>query len=200
MEINTKSTRQVDQSKSWGQQKIYHYENQEKIARIVMPFMDLWCTLEKFLYQKFRLEGIMYGVRRAYWRNQLKHLGIYSDIGKSVYIKAPGMLSVGIRSCVGYGSYIDASGEIEIGNGVMISHSVSINSITHATKPPYHETICKKTRILDGAWIGAKSVILEGVTIGENAIIAAGAVVRKDVGANTVVGGVPAKELNRSVI
>jgi len=34
---------------------------------------------------------------------------------------------------------------------------------------------------------------LPGVTIGENAVVAAGAVVSKDVPANAVVGGVPAK-------
>ncbi len=42
-------------------------------------------------------------------------------------------------------------------------------------------------------WVGANSTILQGVTVGDNAIIAAGAVVTKDVAANTVVGGVPAK-------
>jgi len=41
--------------------------------------------------------------------------------------------------------------------------------------------------------MGAK--ILDGVTIGDNAVIAAGAVVNKDVAANTLVGGVPAKLL-----
>jgi acetyltransferase-like isoleucine patch superfamily enzyme len=43
------------------------------------------------------------------------------------------------------------------------------------------------------AWIGAGATILPGVTVGENAIVAAGAVVSKDVPANTVVAGVPAK-------
>ena len=43
------------------------------------------------------------------------------------------------------------------------------------------------------AWIGAAATILPGVTIGENAVVAAGAVVSKDVPANTVVGGIPAK-------
>lgn len=42
-------------------------------------------------------------------------------------------------------------------------------------------------------WVGANSTILQGVAVGDNAIIAAGAVVTKDVAANTVVGGVPAK-------
>ena len=42
-------------------------------------------------------------------------------------------------------------------------------------------------------WVGSNATILQGVTIGDNAIIAAGAVVTKNVAANTVVGGVPAK-------
>ena len=46
-------------------------------------------------------------------------------------------------------------------------------------------------------WVGSNSTILSGVTIGDNAVIAAGAVVTKDVEANTVVGGVPAKFIKR---
>ena len=42
-------------------------------------------------------------------------------------------------------------------------------------------------------WIGSNSTILQGVTIGDNAIVAAGSVVTKDVLANTIVGGVPAR-------
>ena len=42
-------------------------------------------------------------------------------------------------------------------------------------------------------WVGSHATILAGVTVGDNAVIAAGAVVAKDVPANTVVGGVPAK-------
>jgi len=43
------------------------------------------------------------------------------------------------------------------------------------------------------AWIGAGATILPGVTVGENAVVGAGAVVTKDVPANVVVAGVPAK-------
>ena len=42
-------------------------------------------------------------------------------------------------------------------------------------------------------WVGSNSTILQGVTIGDNAVVAAGAVVTKDVEANAVVGGVPAR-------
>jgi acetyltransferase-like isoleucine patch superfamily enzyme len=55
--------------------------------------------------------------------------------------------------------------------------------------------ICKPIVIKRNAWIGAGATILPGVTDGENAVVAAGAVVSKDVPANTVVGGIPAKIL-----
>lgn len=48
-----------------------------------------------------------------------------------------------------------------------------------------------------GASIGSSSTILSNVTIGENAIVGAGSVVTKDVPANTIVAGNPARVLRR---
>ena len=50
-------------------------------------------------------------------------------------------------------------------------------------------------RLGKNVWVGSNSTILRGVTVGDNAIIAAGSVVTKDVAANTVVGGVPARHI-----
>lgn len=46
-----------------------------------------------------------------------------------------------------------------------------------------------------GAWIGFGAIILQGVTIGENAVVGAGAVVTRDIPADTMYGGVPAREI-----
>lgn len=50
-------------------------------------------------------------------------------------------------------------------------------------------------KIEDGVWIGGGAIILPGVTIGRNAVIGAGAVVTKDIPANAVAVGSPAKVL-----
>ena len=56
---------------------------------------------------------------------------------------------------------------------------------------------CKPVLLKRNCWIGAGATILPGVTVGENAVIGAGAVVTKDVEANTVVGGNPARVIKR---
>lgn len=49
----------------------------------------------------------------------------------------------------------------------------------------------------NNVWIGAGVSIMPGVNVGDNAVIAGGAVVTKDVSANTVVGGNPAKVIRK---
>ena len=53
------------------------------------------------------------------------------------------------------------------------------------------------TTVKKGASIGAGSIIMCGITIGENAMVGAGSVVTKDVAANTMVLGNPAKEIGK---
>lgn len=68
------------------------------------------------------------------------------------------------------------------------SHKVSKDPLLRRTKP-----VSKPIVIEENVWVGMNCIIMKGVTIGKNAIVAAGSVVVKDIEANNVVGGNPAK-------
>ena len=89
-------------------------------------------------------------------------------------------------------------GGISIGDGTLIGHNVVLASLNHAQDPKDRGSLIPaKITIGKNVWIGANSTVIAGVTIGHGAIVAAGAVVTKDVAANSIVGGVPAKFIKK---
>lgn len=91
---------------------------------------------------------------------------------------------------------------VTIEDNVFIGHSVTFinDSYPRATTAEGQlqtekDWRVEKTLIKQGASIGSGSTILSNVVIGENAIIGAGSVVTRDVPANTIVAGNPAKIL-----
>jgi acetyltransferase-like isoleucine patch superfamily enzyme len=89
---------------------------------------------------------------------------------------------------------------VTIEAGVFIGHNVTfINDRFPAalagdgTLKTETDWSCEKTLICQGAAIGSGSTLLGGITVGENALIGAGSVVTKDVPANAVVAGNPAR-------
>ena len=89
---------------------------------------------------------------------------------------------------------------VEIQDNVFVGHGVTFINDTYprATTPggglqTEADWKVEKTRICKGASIGSGSTILSRVTVGEGAIVGAGSVVTKDVPANAVVAGNPAK-------
>lgn len=112
------------------------------------------------------------------------NFGRFTKIGKQVFIN---------HGC----SFLDLGG-ITIEDDVLIGPQVKLVTENHPLDPATRKgLITKPILIKRNAWIGAGATILPGVTIGENAVVAAGAVVSKDVAANTVVGGIPAKQFKK---
>jgi acetyltransferase-like isoleucine patch superfamily enzyme len=108
------------------------------------------------------------------------NFGRFIKLGKNVFIN---------HAC----SFLDMGG-ITIEHDVLIGPRVNLITENHPLDPSDRRALITKPIVIKrNAWVGAGATILPGVTIGENAVIAAGAVVSKDVHANTVVGGVPAK-------
>ena len=71
-------------------------------------------------------------------------------------------------------------------------------TLDHGLAPEDRHTTCPAPIVLGkNVWVGANATILRGVTIGDNAVVAAGAVVTKDIPADTVAGGVPAKAIRK---
>ena len=89
-------------------------------------------------------------------------------------------------------------GGITIENDVLIGPGAYLISVNHKLDPQHRKELeLKPVVIKQNAWIGAKATILPGVTVGKNAVVAANAVVTKDVPANTVVAGNPAKIIKK---
>ena len=113
---------------------------------------------------------------------------------------------------LGEGSYINSgyimSGKIgkwcSIGYGTMIGpteHDLTFwttspsKALTHNQAAVNTERSVEPPVIEDNVWLGANVIVLRGVKIGENSVVAAGAVVVKDIPADEIWGGVPAKKI-----
>lgn len=84
--------------------------------------------------------------------------------------------------------------ELRLATDAVIGHNVVFATLNHGLAPEDRKHTYPAPIVLGkNVWIGSNATILQDVTIGDNAVVAAGAVVTKDVAANTVVGGIPAR-------
>ena len=141
--------------------------------------------VENFISEKAKI-----GNNTMIWH--FAYVGDNTEIGNNVKIGSLAHVDYDVK--IGNNTMIEGLVYIpplsRIGNNVFIGPSASL---TNDPFPPSEKLI--GVTIKDNVIIGSRAVIKAGVTIGENSVVAMGAVVTKDVSPNTVVIGVPAKEM-----
>jgi acetyltransferase-like isoleucine patch superfamily enzyme len=125
-------------------------------------------------------------------------IGDETKIG--AFVEVQKNASIGCRCKISSHTFVCEGVEIE--DNVFVGHGVTFINDSYPRATTVEGDLqteadwkVEKTIVRKGASVGSGSTILSNVTIGENAIVGAGSVVTKDVPANAIVAGNPAKFL-----
>lgn len=127
---------------------------------------------------------------------------LLGSVGDEVHVRPPlyvdygSNITIGARTFVNYNLTALDVAAITIGEDCQIGPNVQLLTPTHPLEPqPRRDKLeaAKPITIGDNVWIGGGAIVLPGVTIGDNSVIGAGAVVTKDIPANVVAVGNPAR-------
>ena len=125
-----------------------------------------------------------------------------SAIHGGCYISKPANLRMGFHTMLNRNCYLDLSAPVELGDYSGAGHGVTFITTVHDIVPGMNVgrgMSAKPIMVGERAWIGANVTVMPGVTIGPDAIVAAASLVARDVPANTLVAGVPARVVRRDV-
>ncbi len=109
--------------------------------------------------------------------------------------KSGGNIMIGDYCLISPGVRISSAESIRIGDNCMFAANVYISdSDWHGIYNRIRPFRCTKPVVLENnVWLGESVIVNKGVTIGENSVIGAGAVVTKDIPANVIAAGNPAR-------
>ena len=154
--------------------------------------------------KRLQLDGVCFvhrGVQFEIARGAAVHLGRWSWIGRGCKIRAhEGQVRVGAKTALGQECTITAFQQVSIGRECVIADRAMFIDFDHCTaeveRSIRQQGIYKRdVKVGSNCWIGYGACILRGVTIGDNCVIGTNTVVTKDIPANAVAAGTPAKIL-----
>ena len=120
-------------------------------------------------------------------------IGAFVEIQKNASVGRQCKISSHTFVCEG----VTIEDNVFIGHGVMFINDIYPRATANGQLQTEADWRVERTVIKNGASIGTGATILANVTIGENAIVGAGSVVTKNVPANCIVAGNPAKVLRK---
>jgi acetyltransferase-like isoleucine patch superfamily enzyme len=163
-----------------------------------------WARLKLRWRGRLKTDGLCFvgpGVKLEIGRDATLHLGRWSWIGHGCKIRVhEGEVRIGAKSVLGQECTISAFQHVSIGRECIVADRVMLIDFDHGVveteRPIREQGIYKRdVRVGHNVWIGYGACFLRGVTVGDNSVVGTYAVVNRDVPANAVVGGVPARVL-----
>lgn len=141
-------------------------------------------------------------LRYIFLKNCAKSIGDNVSIQPNVFLFNLSKISIGSNVSIHPMCYLDGAGGLTIEDNVSIAHNCSILTTNHQwmdiTLPiKYNPESYSSVLIKSDVWLGCGVRVMAGVTINSRSIIAAGAVLTKNVEANSLFAGVPAKEIKK---
>lgn len=155
---------------------------------------------------RLKLDGVCFihrGVELEISKGAVVRLGRWCWIGRGTKIRAhEGEVEIGAKTALGQECTISAFQHVSIGRECVIADRVMFidfdHGITEVERPIRQQGIYKRdVRVGHNVWLGYGACVLRGVTIGDNSVLGTYGVATKDIPANVVAGGLPARVLRK---
>ena len=152
--------------------------------------------------RRWRTDGMLFlgpRLQLQAGRNGQIRFGRFAWIGHGSKIRChEGIVEIGAKTVIGQECTISAYQRVSIGQQCVIADRAMFIDFDHNVADPElpirKQGIYKRDVVVgSNVWIGYGAQILRGVSIGDNAIIGAGSVVTRDIPANAVAAGAPAR-------
>jgi acetyltransferase-like isoleucine patch superfamily enzyme len=172
----------------------------KKIKSLLEKLFDIFCLRYFYFISAFSFNIIIniYG-RIRFW-SLVRNRGKDCHCHWNAILKESKNIMLGNNVVIGKNVTIGAHNKVILSDNVRLSADVIIETGTldfYKKFIPYKHS--SKPIVLEkNVWIGIRSIVLGGVTIGENSVVGAGSLVTKNVPANTLVAGVPARIIRKT--
>lgn len=165
-------------------------------SAIDSELLDRLNHVKDLCWEYNNLRPTLLAERNAMLRSMLGRADADTFINQPFYCDYGKHIRVGKRFFANFGLTVLDEAYVTIGDDCFIGPNVGIYTACHSTDPKKRNTRtewAKPVTIGNNCWIGGSVTILPGVTIGDGCTIGAGSVVAKDIPANSVAVGNPAK-------
>jgi acetyltransferase-like isoleucine patch superfamily enzyme len=162
----------------------------------------LWRRFLTAADRRWRTAGMLFlgrGLELEIGRKGTIEFGRFVWIGDGTKIRChEGRVEIGQKTVIGQECTISAYQHVRIGEQCVIADRAMFIDFDHGVveveRPIRVQGIYKRDVVVgSNVWIGYGACILRGVSVGDNAIVGTNSVVTKDVPANAIVAGIPAR-------